>query len=344
MNPTRWRERPHRRYNALTGEWLLVSPQRTQRPWQGETEERVRDERPAYDPSCYLCPGNARAGGERNPPYAATYVFDNDYPALVPDTPAGACDDDGLLIAQAERGRSRVVCFTPRHDLSVARMSPVAIRGVIDTWAAEYRRLGSDPAVGSVVIFENHGAMMGASNPHPHAQIWATASLPNEPAKERAAAAAYRAAHGCCVLCAYAAREIALAERVVYANEHVVVVVPFWAVWPFETLVITRIHRASLDTLASEERDALAEAMRSITTTYDRVFDAPFPYSMGLHQAPTGGEPAGESHLHAHYYPPLLRSATVRKYMVGFEMLGMPQRDITPESAAERLRDLVGED
>jgi UDPglucose--hexose-1-phosphate uridylyltransferase len=336
-----WFEKPHRRYNALSGEWLLVSPQRTQRPWQGETAASVRDERPRYDPSCYLCPGNARFGGERNPAYEGTYVFDNDYPALLPDIPSGERNDDGLFVARTERGRSRVVCFSPRHDLSVAKMSTGAIRGVVDAWAEEYQRLGADPAIGSVIVFENHGEMMGASNPHPHAQIWATQSLPNEPAKERAALSAYRAAHGTCLLCTYAEREIALEERVVFANEHVVIVVPFWAVWPFETLVIPRRHRPSLDALAGEEREALADAMRTITATYDRVFDAPFPYSMGFHQAPTGDEPADESHLHAHYYPPLLRSETVRKYMVGFELLGMPQRDITPETAANRLRDLV---
>jgi UDPglucose--hexose-1-phosphate uridylyltransferase len=268
-------------------------------------------------------------------------VFPNDYPALNLDTPPAERNDGDLLVAQTECGTSRVICFTPRHDLSIAQMSPAAIRGVIDAWADQYRELGAQPAINSVIVFENHGDAMGASNPHPHAQIWANASIPNEPAKELACAAAYRALHGGCLLCAYLTREHALAERIVYANEHVVVLVPFWAVWPFETLVVPRIHATALDGVGGAARDGLADAMQVLTAAYDRIFDVPFPYSMGFHQRPTDGAPHDELHLHAHYYPPLLRSATVRKYMVGYEMLGMPQRDITPESAAERLRQLV---
>jgi UDPglucose--hexose-1-phosphate uridylyltransferase len=337
-----WQTRPHRRRNALTGEWILVSPHRTQRPWQGETAAPpAAQHKPAYDPACYLCPGNARAGGIHNPPYRGTFVFENDYAALRPDTPPGRVDEAGLLVARAERGVCRVVCFTPRHDLSIAQMPAAEIRTVIDTWAEQYTELGALPDIHSVIVFENHGEAMGASNPHPHAQIWANASIPNEPAKEQAAASAYLDSHGCCLLCAYLAREIAASERLVYANEHAVALVPFWAVWPFEALVVPRVHATALDTIDAAARDGLAAAMRALTAAYDRVFDVPFPYSMGFHQRPTDGETHPEWHAHAHYFPPLLRSATVRKYMVGYEMLGMPQRDITPESAAERLRALV---
>jgi len=337
-----WRTRPHRRLNALTGEWILVSPHRTQRPWQGETSAPgVREAKPAYDPTCYLCPGNARAGGARNPHYTETFVFVNDYAALMPDTPPAALDTDGLLVARSESGICRVVCFTPRHDLSIARMSAPDIRRVIDAWAEQYSALGAEPNIQSVIIFENHGAAMGASNPHPHAQIWANASIPNEPAKEQRSAAAYLARYGKCLLCAYLERELEAQERLVFQNEHSVVLVPFWAVWPFEALVIPRAHATALDRVTPAARDGFAEAMRVLTQAYDRVFDVPFPYSMGFHQRPTDGEAHPEWHLHAHYYPPLLRSATVRKYMVGYEMLGMPQRDITPESAAERLRALT---
>jgi len=342
MSADDWQTRPHRRRNALSGDWVLVSPQRTQRPWQGESTAAVRESTLPYDPACYLCPGNERAGGARNPVYETTYVFDNDYAALLPDIPNAGSDDAGLLVARAERGSCRVVCFTPRHDLSLAQMTTPQIRTVVDAWADEYVRLRSEPKIASIVIFENHGAAMGASNPHPHAQIWATESIPNEPAKELAQSAAYAASHGgACVLCDYVARELALGERVVYANDGAAVLVPFWAVWPYETLLVPRRHAGSLDELTSSERDALAAAMGVLTRAYDRVFDVAFPYSMGFHQQPASGASGGDTHVHAHYLPPLLRSATVRKYMVGFELLAMPQRDITPEAAAVRLRALV---
>jgi UDPglucose--hexose-1-phosphate uridylyltransferase len=340
---TAWRARPHRRLNALTGEWILVSPQRTQRPWQGETEAAPEHApKPAYDPACYLCPGNARAGGARNPAYARTFVFDNDYAALRLDTPPAAFDDAGLLVARSERGICRVVCFTPRHDLSIAQLTAADVRGVLDAWAEQFTELGALADINSVIVFENHGEAMGASNPHPHAQIWANASIPNEPAKEQAAASAYLAARGTCLLCDYLARELQARERIVYANDHTVVLVPFWATWPFETLVIPRGHATALDLVSPAARDGLADAMRVLTAAYNRVFDVPFPYSMGFHGRPTDGGPHPECHVHAHYFPPLLRSASVRKFMVGYEMLGMPQRDITPESAAARLRALAG--
>ena len=338
---------PHRRLNALTGEWLLVSPHRTQRPWQGQVEATPADQRPAYDPTCYLCPGNQRAGGLQTPKYLSTYVFDNDFAALLPDTAARtlaqAIDDQAgpaLLRAESERGICRVVCFSPRHDLTLAGMELASLRQVVDTWADQYAELGAIPWVRYVQIFENRGAMMGASNPHPHGQIWSNERVPNEPAKETQQQHAYTTARGGCLLCDYLALELRDGQRIVCQNEHFVALVPFWAVWPFETLVLPRAHHGTLTDLAPDARDGLADMLRRLTRRYDQLFQISFPYSMGLHQRPTDGAPYPEWHLHAHFYPPLLRSATVRKFMVGYELLGQPQRDITPEGAAERLRAL----
>jgi UDPglucose--hexose-1-phosphate uridylyltransferase len=329
----------HRRLNRLTGEWVLVSPHRTARPWQGQVEEVAADQRPAYDPACYLCPGNGRAGGARTPEYDSTYVFDNDFAALTPDVAPEEDDRKGLLIAQSERGICRVVCFSPRHDLTLGQMPAEAIRTVVDTWVDQYLELGSLDWVRHVQIFENRGAMMGASNPHPHGQIWANERLPNEPAKELAQQRA-RADSGGCLLCDYLDVELDDGDRIVTGNEHFTALVPFWAVWPFETLVLPRAHAAALPDLGPDQRDGLADILRRLTRRYDRLFGVTFPYSMGLHQRPTDGDPHRGWHLHAHFYPPLLRSATVRKFMVGYELLGQPQRDITPETAAQRLREL----
>ena len=329
----------HRRLNRLTGEWVLVSPHRTARPWQGQVEEVAADQRPAYDPACYLCPGNGRAGGARTPEYDSTYVFDNDFAALTPDVAPEEGDRRGLLIAQSERGICRVVCFSPRHDLTLGQMPAEAIRTVVDTWVDQYLELGSLDWVRHVQIFENRGAMMGASNPHPHGQIWANERLPNEPAKELAQQRA-RADSGGCLLCDYLDVELDDGERIVTGNEHFTALVPFWAVWPFETLVLPRAHAGALPDLGPDQRDGLADILRRLTRRYDRLFGVTFPYSMGLHQKPTDGDPHRGWHLHAHFYPPLLRSATVRKFMVGYELLGQPQRDITPETAAQRLREL----
>jgi UDPglucose--hexose-1-phosphate uridylyltransferase len=334
-----WRNGPHRRFNPLTGDWVLVSPNRLDRPWQGERARPVVQERPPYDPACYLCPGNERANGERNPHYEQTYVFENDYPALVPNASTEKFDEGGLLRAQGENGMCLVVCFSPRHDLDISRMEARAIRQVVDEWAKQSEKLGALPYVRSTTIFENRGPMMGASNLHPHGQIWANESIPNELVREDGGLQAYASAHGACLLCAYAAYEIAAQERLIYANEHFCVVVPFWAIWPFETLVLPRRHTGAIELLAPEERDALAEAMRELTARYDRLFDVPFPYSMGFHQRPSDGDPHDAWHMHAHYYPPLLRSATVRKYMVGYELLAQPQRDVPPEESAQHLRD-----
>ena len=329
---------PHVRWNPLRGEWVLVSPHRTQRPWQGQIERRQDHDTSAFDPTCYLCPGVARAGGVSNPRYTSTFVFDNDYPALLPDTNAEQVDEGDLLRARVEPGRCRVVCFSPRHDLTLPRMERTAIRGVVDTWIEETMRLGSEPRINYVQVFENRGAAMGASNPHPHGQIWATATIPNEPAQEQERLQTYRRAHGSCLLCDYAKLEIARRERIVCDNDAFVAMVPFWAVWPFEILVISRRHLAALPQLSAAERDALSDILKRVTTRYDNIFETSFPYSMGFHQEPADGDAHGEWHLHAHFYPPLLRSATVRKFMVGFEMLGSPQRDMTPEDAAARIR------
>jgi UDPglucose--hexose-1-phosphate uridylyltransferase len=335
-----WQREPHRRYNPLTGEWVLVSPHRTARPWQGQVEEGGAAPQPEYDPQCYLCPGNARAGGVRNPAYTSTFVFDNDFAALKPDTPLDRWEQDGLLIAESEPGLCRVVCFSPRHNLTIANMEPAGLRRVVDVWAEQFAELGAMPLIRYVQIFENRGAMMGASNPHPHCQIWSNHALPNEVAKETAAQLAWRERRGTCLLCEYAQLEQAGRERVVEENESFLTVVPFWAVWPFETMVVAKRHVTGLDGLAAAERDGLADILQRTTARYDRLFQVSFPYSLGFHQRPTDGGEHREWHLHAHFYPPLLRSATVRKFLVGYEMLATPQRDITAEAAAERLRAL----
>ena len=333
-----WKRDPHRRYNPLTREWVLVSPHRTARPWQGQVEESGVARQPEYDPQCYLCPGNARAGGVRNPAYTSTFVFDNDFAALKPDTPPGRFEQDGLLIAEAEPGLCRVVCFSPRHDLTIANMEPADLRRVVDMWAGQFAELGAMPLIRHVQIFENRGAMMGASNPHPHCQIWSNYSIPNEVAKESASQAAWSAGRGSCLLCEYTRLEQSSGDRVVEENDTFLAVVPFWALWPFEIMVLPKRHVTAMDGLGDAERDGLADILKRTTARYDRLFQASFPYSMGFHQRPTDGAPHDEWHLHAHFYPPLLRSAAVRKFLVGYEMLAAPQRDITAEVAAERLR------
>ncbi len=334
-------EKPHRRLNPLTGEYVLVSPHRTKRPWLGMVDAAPGDARPEYDPGCYLCPGNERAGGARNPKYTETYLFDNDYAALLPDPPPAERAGEHLLYAEPERGVCRVLCYSPRHDLTLGNMEPKAIRRVVDAWTGQYSELAALPWIRHVQIFENNGAMMGASNPHPHGQIWANERIPNEPAKETKHQSLHLEKHGSCLLCDYSALEDTRQERIVCQNDSFDVLVPFWAVWPYETMLLARAHRGALTDLSEKERDDLAEILPRLLRAYDRVFDAPFPYSMGFHQRPTDGESHKEWHLHAHFYPPLLRSTTVRKFMVGYEMLSQPQRDIAPESAAERLRLLV---
>lgn len=332
-------EHPHRRFNPLTNEWLLVSPHRARRPWQGEVADAVPDTRPAYDPTCYLCPSNTRAGGKHNPPYTGTFAFDNDFPALLPDTPTDEPADHPLFRVQGERGICRVLCFSPRHDLTLAHMDPADIRPVVDLWAEHTLDLGARDFIGYVQVFENKGEMMGCSNPHPHGQIWSTLRMPREIDKEISAQRDYTNAHGVTLLADYLAEEQRRQERMVYANEHWTVLVPFWAIWPFEILLVSNRPARSLTDLNDAERDALADAIHHLTVRYDNLFRTSFPYSMGFHQQPTDGAAYPYWHLHAHYYPPLLRSATIKKFMVGYEMLGTPQRDITAEQAAARLRD-----
>lgn len=329
---------PHRRRNALTGEWLLVSPHRTQRPWQGRTEAAAADRRPAHDPKCYLCAGNTRANGEKNPDYDATYVFTNDFAALLPDEIPTSPAESELFHAEPVRGTCRVICFSPRHDLSLARMQPADIRRVVDTWAAQAEELSSRWRW--VQIFENKGDVMGCSNPHPHGQIWASDTLPNEILKENREQTRYFAAHKTKLLVDYIRLELESGERVVAQNEDWAAVVPYWAVWPFETLLVPKKSAARITDLSDGQRDALSALLPRLLARYDNLFETSFPYSMGWHGAPVDGSDASHWQLHAHFYPPLLRSATVKKFMVGYEMLAEPQRDLTPEAAAARLREL----
>jgi UDPglucose--hexose-1-phosphate uridylyltransferase len=329
---------PHRRFNPLTGEWILVSPHRTQRPWQGQKESTGGEDRPQHDPKCYLCPGNERAGGASNPAYTDTFVFRNDYSALLPDTPLAGDAPRGLLRCEPVQGECRVICFSPRHDLTLPEMEAGQILKVINLWADQVADLGA--RFRWVQVFENKGAVMGCSNPHPHGQIWAGNFVPRFPAQEEDAQRDHLQAHGSPLLVDYLKSEEAARTRIVEANAQWVMLVPYWAVWPFELLLIPRRHVLRLPDLNTEERAALAEILKRSLTRYDNLFETSFPYSMGWHGAPTDDGSYDHWQLHAHFYPPLLRSATVKKFMVGFEMLAEPQRDITAEQAAQRLRDL----
>lgn len=334
-------ETPHRRYNALTGEWVLVSPHRTKRPWQGKQEDASLGEQIAYDPNCYLCPGNGRASGETNPEYQDTFAFTNDYPALLPENDFFASDEK-LFQARSVRGTSRVLCFSPNHSLSLPEMSVEAIGKVVNLWIKEFRALAEQYRW--VQIFENKGAVMGCSNPHPHGQIWASDQLPNEPNKEDIRQKKYFAENQCLLLLDYLEQELEKKERIVAKNDHWVALVPFWAIWPYEILLLPRRPIKRLPELTSEEKVALAELSKHFLTKYDNLFNTSFPYSMGWHNAPNAvGEGASSYEywqLHAHFYPPLLRSATVKKFLVGYEMMAEAQRDITAEQAAKQLREL----
>lgn len=327
---------PHRRYNILTGEWILVSPHRTKRPWQGKQEEKVKKEKISYDPNCYLCANNERMGGSVNPDYQNTFVFPNDFGALLSDSAPFAVNE-GLLTAQSERGICRVICFSPNHSETLPDMSVEAIEKVIEVWQNEYADLASKDFINHVQIFENKGAIMGCSNPHPHGQIWAQENIPTEVIKKTENQRAYFEKHGKSLLEAYVDQELAKGERIIYENETFVSLVPFWAVWPYETMILPKIQVAHIGLLSEQEKSDYAKQIKIVTAKYDKLFDTSFPYSAGIHQSPTDKE-YEEWHMHMSFYPPLLRSATVKKFMVGYEMFGMPQRDITAEQAAATLK------
>ncbi|MCX5789857.1 MAG: UDP-glucose--hexose-1-phosphate uridylyltransferase [Elusimicrobia bacterium] len=330
-------DHPHRRLNLLTGEWLLVSPHRAKRPWQGKREAPAAASAPSYDPACYLCPGNSRAGSVRNLAYSGPWSFTNDFSALLADTPQGGAEEGALLQARAERGICRVICFSPRHDLTLPELASADIEQVIALWRKEYRELASIPWIRSILIFENKGELMGCSNPHPHGQIWSQSSPPEEMVKETASQKAHFDRTGRTLLSDYLAEELRANQRIVCSNERFVALVPFWAVWPFETMILSRRPLASLLDFEPADERALADLLKRLTTRYDNLFSISFPYSAGMHQSPVNDGEHPEWSWHMHFYPPLLRSASVRKFMVGYELLANPQRDITPESAAAAL-------
>ena len=340
MSTLDFSEDVHRRLNPLTGEWILVSPHRSRRPWKGHIDEPATEHRPSFDPACYLCPGNTRAHGEQNPAYTSTFVFDNDFAALKAQAPTDDFDIDGLLVAKSESGICRVICFSPRHDLTLAQMEISDLTKIVNLWAHQFAELGARDDINYVQIFENKGAMMGCSNMHPHGQIWAQKTVPDEPAKETIQQLQHFDRTGKTLLSDYLKLELERDVRIVHQNASFVVLVPFWAFWPFETMIVSRRAVPNVTTLTENERVDLADAIKHITVRYDNLFKISFPYSAGLHQAPTDGMSHPEWHFHMHFYPPLLRSATIRKFKVGYEMLGGGQRDISAESSASLLKAL----
>jgi UDPglucose--hexose-1-phosphate uridylyltransferase len=326
---------PHRRFNPLTGDWILLSPNRTDRPWKGKLEKTKKKLRPAYDGDCYLCPGNTRANGKINDKYKGPYVFDNDFPALLPDTPVTLLNNHPLLRVKAQSGLCKVICYSERHDMTLAEMPKNDVRKVIDILANQSSRLAKK--YHWVQIFENKGSIMGCSNPHPHCQIWASRSLPNEPFKEDVNQAKYFHENNNILLVDYIKLEEKEKIRIVAENDQWIVVVPFWALWPFETLLLPKSHTLRIHDLSDKQRNTLAEILKTILSAYDSLFETPFPYSMGWHGAPNGDNVYMHWHLHAHFYPPLLKSANIKKFMVGYEMLAEAQRDLTPESAVIKL-------
>ena len=341
MNNNLFTEYSHRRYNILTDEWVQVSPHRTKRPWQGKQEEVASEERPAYDENCYLCPGNTRANGEVNPDYENTFVFQNDFAALQEEIEDFSVDE-GFFRVKSERGICKVICFSPCHNLTLPQMKIEDIELVVKLWMEQYIELGEKSFINHVQIFENKGEVMGCSNPHPHGQIWAQESLPVEVTKKHNQQLKYFEKENKVLLEEYLKAEIPQGDRILYENKHMLVLVPFWAVWPFEAMIAPKKASPSIANLSADEIKSFADAMSWLTIRYDNLFNTSFPYSSGIHQAPTDGESHPEWHWHMSFYPPLLRSATVKKFMVGYEMFANPQRDITAEQAAQRLRDLPG--
>jgi UDPglucose--hexose-1-phosphate uridylyltransferase len=340
MEPFDLAKHTHRRLNILTGEYVLVSPHRDQRPWKGQTEKIAQYQRPEFDPTCYLCPGNTRANGEKNPPYTSTYVFLNDFAAIRNDTPQGQIHD-GLLQAGAEQGICKVICFSPRHYLTLPDMNVADIKKVVDVWIKEYEELGALDYINHVQIFENKGEVMGCSNPHPHGQIWAQRTIPNEVQKKQKHQLDYWQQKSLGLLQDYLTQELTAGTRIIAENNHMVALVPFWAVWPFEVMIAPKRKMASINEMDEDHRNAFAELLKKITRIYDQLFQVSFPYSAGIHQAPTDGQSHPEWHWHMGFYPPLLRSATVKKFMVGYEMFAQPQRDFTPEWAAQVMRGIL---
>jgi UDPglucose--hexose-1-phosphate uridylyltransferase len=332
------KEHSHTRLNILTGDWILVSPHRMKRPWQGKVEDLPKDDRPSYDPRCYLCPGNKRADGSVNPDYREPFSFVNDFSALLADTPEGSYDEDGLLSVKSESGICKVICFSPQHNLTLPQMSVEAIEKLIELWQKEFKELSANPSIRYIQIFENKGEIMGCSNPHPHGQIWSSSSVPLELFKETEQQKKYFDTHGKSLLAAYTQLELKKKERIVLENGDFVALVPFWAVWPYETMIVSKRPVQNVAQFSEQEKKSFALILKQLTAKYDNLFTISFPYSAGMHQSPVNDGVHPEWHWHMHFYPPLLRSATVKKFMVGYEMLASPQRDITPESAADKLR------
>ena len=333
-------EYSHKRFNFLTGEWVLVSPHRAKRPWQGQKEVTNTEQRPSHDQNCFLCSGNTRINGEQNPEYKGVFVFTNDFGALQTKSPKISVNK-GLFKAESELGICKVICFSPDHSLSLAEMEVKDIDAVISTWQKEYISIGSNDMINYVQIFENKGAAMGCSNPHPHGQIWCQSSLPNEVLKKDQCQSDYNIKNKSSLIGDYLKQELEEKERIIYENDHFVVLTPFWAIWPFETMIVPKKHHINIIQISKQERIGFADAISKITKAYDKLFQCSFPYSSGIHQAPTNGQPNEHWHFHMSFYPPLLRSSTVKKFMVGYEMFGSPQRDITAEQAAIRLKNLI---
>ncbi|WP_242085668.1 UDP-glucose--hexose-1-phosphate uridylyltransferase [Aestuariivivens sediminis] len=340
MKNTDLQDYSHKRLNILTGEWVLVSPHRAKRPWQGQNEAVSNEKRPTYDDTCYLCAGNTRINGEVNPKYEDVFIFTNDFAALQSDSPNFSLKE-GLMVAQSEKGICKVVCFSPDHSKSLADMDPVDIQKVVAAWQKEYAELGANDLINYVQIFENKGAVMGCSNPHPHGQIWSQSTLPNEVDKKNTEQLNYYTKNNSSLLGDYLKQELEHEERIIFQNDAFVVLIPFWAVWPFEAMIVPKKHQSNILDMNDEEAFLYAEAISVLTKAYDKLFNTSFPYSSGIHQAPTNGQDNAHWHWHMSFYPPLLRSATVKKFMVGYEMFGSPQRDITAETAAQRIKDLI---